>query len=110
GESSQSATCAGAIPWQRAATRVGTVATVIGRVASTKYAASSNGSPTFLDIGRSYPNEGLSVVIWIENKAAFGRPEVKYQGRTICVRGLVGSYNGVPAIEARSPTQIAISH
>jgi hypothetical protein len=103
-----SVSCGGAVSWQRASSMVGKVATVVGRVASTKYASSSNGSPTFLDIGRPYPNEGLTVVIWIENRSAFGRPEVRYRGRTICVRGLVANYNGGPEIEARAPSQIAI--
>jgi DNA/RNA endonuclease YhcR with UshA esterase domain len=100
--------CAGATSWQHAGTAVGHVATLRGRVASTKYAAYSNGSPTFLNIGRPYPNEGLSVVIWIENRAAFRRPEVRYRGHTICVRGLVSRYQGVPEIVARSPGQIRI--
>ncbi|MGZ4415579.1 MAG: hypothetical protein ACXVRZ_14580 [Gaiellaceae bacterium] len=102
------ATCNGAISWTRSATLVGRVATIVGPVASTKYASSSSGSPTFLDIGRPYPNEGLTVVIWIENRASFGRPEAKYARRTICVHGLVGSHAGVPEIIARSPNQIAI--
>jgi DNA/RNA endonuclease YhcR with UshA esterase domain len=103
-----SVSCSGAVSWQQASSMVGRVATIVGRVASTKYASSSNGSPTFLDIGRPYPNEGLTVVIWIENRSAFGRPEVRYRGRTICVRGLVANYKGGPEIEARAPSQIAI--
>ena len=100
--------CAGAAQWQRAAAFNGRVATLKGPVASTKYARYSNGSPTFLNIGRPYPNEGFTVVIWIENRAAFGRPEVRYRRHTICIRGLVGSYDGVPEIVARSPRQIRI--
>ena len=100
--------CAGAASWQRAPSYLGRVAKLKGRVASTKFAAESNGSPTFLDIGRPYPNEGLAIVIWIENRAAFGTPEVRYRHHTICVRGLVSTYNGVPEIIARSPRQIRV--
>ena len=100
--------CAGAVSWKRAGAFVGRTATLKGPVKSTKYAAYSNGSPTFLDIGRPYPREGLAIVIWIENRAAFGRPEVKYRGHTICVRGAVQRYNGIPEIVARSPRQIGI--
>jgi hypothetical protein len=100
--------CTGAVPWQRAASFLHRIVTLRGPVASTKYASSSNGSPTFLDVGRSYPNQGLSIVIWSENRALFGRPEVRYRGHLICVRGLVGSYEGVPEIVARSPAQIRI--
>jgi hypothetical protein len=88
---------------------VGRVATIVGPVASTKYASSSGGSPTFLDVGVPYPNpRRLKVVIWIENRAAFGRPEVRYYGHTVCVRGSVSMYDGGPQIVARSPKQIAI--
>jgi len=100
--------CAGAASWKRAGSFIGRVATLRGPVKSTKYSAYSNGSPTFLDIGRPYPHEGLATVIWIENRPAFGRPEVKYRGHTICVRGAVHRYDGVPEIVARSPGQIRI--
>jgi len=102
-------TCAGAVSWQRAGTVVGRVATISGPVVSTKYASWSNGSPTFLNLGVPYPNpRRLQVVIWGENRAAFGRPEIRYRGHTICVRGTVKLYRGVPEIIARSPTQIQI--
>ncbi len=106
---SSSLSCRGAVSWQRTAALVGRVATVTGRVAGATYASSSNGSPTFLNVGHNYPNPSrFTVVIWIENRAAFGRPEVKYRGRTICVHGLVSSYAGVPEIVARTPLQITI--
>jgi hypothetical protein len=88
---------------------VGRVATIQGRVAGTRFAASSNGSPTFLNLGVDYPNPSrFTVLIWIENRSAFGRPEVRYRGHTICVHGLVSSYQGVPEIVARSVSQISV--
>jgi hypothetical protein len=108
-EAHSSLTCSGAVSWQKARTMVGRVATVQGRVAGTHYAASSNGSPTFLNLGVDYPNPNRFVVlIWSENRAAFGTPEVRYRGRTICVRGLVANYQGVPEIVARTTSQIKI--
>jgi hypothetical protein len=106
---SSAVTCKGAVTWNRAASLEGTVATLTGRVASSKFAVSSNGSPTFLDVGNAYPSTNrLSLVIWIENRSAFGRPESKYRGRTVCVRGLVSDYNGSPEIILRSLSQITI--
>jgi hypothetical protein len=104
------ATCKGAVSWQSARRYIGHVATIRGPVASTKFAVSSNGSPTFLNIGAAYPSlRRFTVVIWIENRGRFGVPEVRYRGHTICVRGFVDEYAGVPEIEATSPTQIAVA-
>jgi hypothetical protein len=89
---------------------VGRTATVMGPVVGTKYASSSTGSPTFLNLGADYPSTSrFTIVIWIENRAAFGRPEVRYRNRTICVRGLVYLYRGLPQIKATSPSQIRVA-
>jgi hypothetical protein len=81
----------------------------MGPVASTKFAGSSNRSPTFLNVGLPYPNvRRVQVLIWIEDRAAFGRPEIRYRRHTICVRGSVSTYDGVVEIVARSPKQIQI--
>jgi hypothetical protein len=89
---------------------IGRVATIRGRVAGTRYASSSNGAPTFLNLGVDYPSERrVTVVIWGENRGRFGAPEVRYRHRTICVRGLVTTYAGVPQIEATSPAQIFVT-
>jgi len=50
----------------------------------------------------------LQVVIWGADRAAFGRPEIRYRGHSICVRGMVKRYDGVPEIVSRSPAQIQI--
>jgi hypothetical protein len=107
--SSRLATCAGAANWSAAQRLVGHVATIRGRVASTKFAASSNGSPTFLDVGVAYPDpRRFTIVIWIENRARFGRPEVRYRGKTICVSGLIRLYRGGAETVASSPSQIVV--
>jgi hypothetical protein len=107
---SRNTSCARAVGWQSARRMIGRIATIKGRVVGTKYASSSFGSPTFLDVGARYPNpRRFSVVIWTENRALFGRPENRYRGRSICVRGYVSSYGGTPQIEASSPAQIAMA-
>jgi hypothetical protein len=104
-----SASCRGAVGWQKARRMVGRYATIRGRVAGAHYASSSNGSPTFLNLGVDYPSpRRFTVVIWIDNRAKFRAPERRYRGRTICVRGYVETYAGVPQIEASSPTQITV--
>jgi hypothetical protein len=105
----RSITCQGATSWLKARTVMGRVATIRGPVVGTRFASASSGSPTFLNVGLNYPNpRRFTVVIWIENRNAFGRPEVRYRRKTICVRGLVRSLQGVSEIFARSPSQIRV--
>ena len=87
---------------------IGEPATVCGSVASTRYAASSRGRPTFLNLDKPYPNHIFTVVIWGQNRAKFGRPEGEYRGKDICVSGKIGSYRGVPQIVASEPSQIKV--
>lgn len=105
-----SASCAGAISWDKASRSMGRTATVRGKVAGTRYASSSNGAPTFLNLGVDYPNpRRFTVVIWGRNRSNFGTPERTYRGRVICVRGLVRAYRGRPEIHASSRSQIAFA-
>jgi hypothetical protein len=104
------ASCAGSIGWQTARQKIGSTATVKGRVAGTKYASYSSGSPTFLNVGVDYPSSRrFVVVIWGTNRGRFGAPENRYKGRMICVRGTITTYGGVAQITATSPTQIFIA-
>jgi hypothetical protein len=99
--------CAGAVSWNTARKHVGRVVTVRGPVVDTYFASSSNGQPTFLNLGARYPDtRRFTVVIWSEHRARFGRPEVRYYRRTVCVRGLVEMYNGAPEIQLASPSRI----
>jgi hypothetical protein len=87
---------------------VGRVATVRGRVAGTHFASGSSGSPTFLNVGADYPNSRrFVVVIWGRDRSKFRSPESTYRGKTICVRGLIRSYQGAAEVFASSPSQIA---
>src|SRR5258708_29091121 len=83
-------------------------ATVCGDVASTRYAASSKGQPTFLNLDKPYPNQIFTVVIWGSSRSKFGTPEVGYKGRHICVSGKITAYAGLPEIKVDDPQQIRI--
>ena len=94
---------AGAITPRQAANNIGRTKTVCGYVASTKYARSSNGRPTFLDLGRPYPNQYFTIVIWPEYRGLYSSPpERLFDGRTVCVRGPIERYGSRPQIEARN--------
>jgi DNA/RNA endonuclease YhcR with UshA esterase domain len=87
---------------------VGERATVCGEVASTHYAVSSRGSPTFINLDKPYPNQIFTVLIWGTNRPKFGDPEEAYRGKHICVTGKMSDYKGAPEIIAYEPSQIKV--
>ena len=111
GQSAAASLCnAGAFSWQEARSHVGERAAVKGPVVDSKYASSTNGQPTFLNVGKPYPDPArFTVLIWGENRSSFPKaPEVAYRGMTICVTGLIEEYQGLPEIVVDSPSQISI--
>ena len=98
------------IQWHEARNHIGERITVCGPVVSTKWASASNGSPTFLNIGNAYPDiNRFTVIIWKDYRENFKvLPETYYQGKTICVTGLIIDYEGVPEIEVRSQDEIEV--
>ena len=89
------------ITWDQAADYVGRVAQVCGPVMDTSWNELAEDSPTYLNMGKPYPEKGrFSVLIRSENRIHFpGRPEKFYLGKTICVTGVIQMNNGVPQIE-----------
>jgi hypothetical protein len=86
---------------------IGEQATVCGKVASGRYAATTRGKPTFLDLDKPYPDQLFTVLIWGENRAKFGTPEETYRNKNICVTGRIQSYRGEPEIIASDPAQLS---
>ena len=86
---------------------IGEQATVCGKVASGRYAATTRGKPTFLDLDKPYPDQLFTVLIWGENRAKFGTPEETYRNKDICVTGRIQSYRGEPEIIASVPAQLS---
>ena len=98
------------IPWDQAKYHIGERTTVYGPVVSTKWATSSKGQPTFINLGNAYPNQNrFQAIIWVQNRGNFSfAPESYYSGKTISVTGLIVDYEGVPEIEVTSPSQIQV--
>jgi len=86
---------------------VGERVRVCGVVASARYAPKSRGKPTFLNLERPYPKPAFTIVIWQENREAFGKPEVVYLHQRVCVTGTVKTYRGSPEIVATEPRQLS---
>ena len=65
------------------------------------------GRLTFLNLGRPYPDQALTVVIGADDRDSFpGPPERAYEGRQVCVTGRIELYRGQPQIRAREPGAI----
>jgi DNA/RNA endonuclease YhcR with UshA esterase domain len=87
---------------------IGEQGTVCGKVASARYAATTCGKPTFLNLDKPYPNQIFTALIWGENREKFGTPEEKYRGTQICVTGKITEYRGAPEIVVSDPQSIEL--
>jgi DNA/RNA endonuclease YhcR with UshA esterase domain len=87
---------------------VGEIATVCGEVASTHYAPSTKGQPTFLNLDKPYPNPVFTILIWGSDRSKFGAPENEYKGKRVCVTGKITQYRGAPEIVADNPGQVKL--
>jgi hypothetical protein len=77
---------------------IGEQSTVCGQVTSTRYAASTRGKPTFINLDKPYPNPVFTVLIWGDNREKFGNPEEKYRDKQVCVTGKITEYKNAPEI------------
>jgi DNA/RNA endonuclease YhcR with UshA esterase domain len=91
---------------QEAKSHIGETATVCGTVASARYAVSTKGQPTFLNLDKPYPDQVFTIVIWGTSRSKFRSPEVTFKGKRICVTGQIAEFKGMPEIVASSPIQI----
>jgi hypothetical protein len=98
------------IHWYQAKQHIGRHGTVGGPVKATIYEKRVSGHPTFINIGRDYPNKArFTVVIWEKYRQAFPfRPEAKYRGRTLLVTGKIRWFEGCAEMFVRSPAAIKI--
>lgn len=89
---------------------IGEYTTVCGIVKSAAHLSRSTGQPTFLNLGRPYPDQPFTVVIWGSTRALFERsPESLFDGRRICVTGTVVTHKGKPQIVVDDPGQIELA-
>jgi len=98
-----------AIPAAEGQQHVGESVTICGLVAGARFYESPGGSRSYLNFDRPYPNQSFTAVIEAPNRGKFKRPpEVLFNGRTICVTGLVTTFSGRPQIVVENPSQIVI--
>lgn len=96
------------IKLEEAGQHIGDSVTVCGLVADMRYFENSKNQPTFLNIGDSYPNQKLTVVIWGSVKTQFKEPLENLKGKQICITGRIILFKERPEIVIDSPDQIKV--
>ena len=81
-----------------ASEHVGEHVTVCGRVAAKYTAFTSPGTPTFVSLDRSGPNQVFTILIWHDDRGRVGR--VPESGK-VCATGTITAYRGTPEIVVR---------
>ena len=88
---------------------VGDSVKVCGKVYGGIYLDRSNGTPTFLNVGVSYPNNPLTIVIWADVRKSFeAKPEEFYKDKEICVTGKIELYRDKPQIVLKDASLLII--
>lgn len=97
---------------EEAAKHVGESATVCGVVESARYSERSKAQPTFLNLGRPYPNQVFTVLIFGSDRAKFGTPEKTFLHKRICATGVINIYDiyeARPEMIVHDPAQILLA-
>jgi hypothetical protein len=89
-----------------ASSHVGEHATVCGMVSGGYYARRSNGQPTFINLDGRYPHQKFTIFILGKYRHNFSSPERNYNGKNICVTGLITKYKGKAQIKVSDKSQI----
>ena len=90
----------------QASNHVGENATVCGIVTGGKYAKSSRSKPTFINLDGRYPHHKFTILIWGENRHKFDSPEIRLNGKKVCVSGFIDVHKGIPQIEVSDKSQL----
>jgi len=90
----------------QAAKFVGDSVTIVDSVYNSRFIPGSN-SITLLNLGGTYPNQKLTVVIKDAARKLFAfAPEERFNGKRIVVSGRITEHKGKPQIEVSGPAQI----
>jgi hypothetical protein len=80
---------------EEALSHVGESVTVCGMVAGARYAAKSKGAPTFVNLGKPYPEHVFTAIIWGRQRSQFPYKPEELQGRHVCIIGTVTVRKGI---------------
>src|ERR1044071_5225412 len=86
---------------------VGDSVKLMAKIYSGKYFERIANTPTFLNVGNSYPDRPLTLVIWGSVRSQFKNPpETFYTGKEEWITGKIELYKNKPQIVIYNPNQI----
>jgi len=94
---------------KNASVYINEILTVCGPVVDSRYSSASKGQPTFLNFDEAYPNHIFTAVIWGDSRKEFKfKPEKRFEGKEVCVEGIIKTFKDKPQIIVRNSEQISI--
>lgn len=97
------------IKLEDASKHIGDSVKVCGKVASMRFVENTEGQPTFINLGKPYPNQLLTVVVCGLVRQRFSKPlEELFNNKEICVTGKVELYKEKPQIVILISEQMVI--
>lgn len=88
---------------------IGEMAVVCGKVFTTKFFDGKGKKPTFLNLGASYPNQSLTIVIFEKDRPNFDyEPDKFLLDKNVCVTGRIKLYKGKVEVIISEPDQMLI--
>ena len=94
---------------EQASRHVGQTGMVCGKVEKTRYAENSEGQPTFLHMGGSFPRHTFSARIPQEQRGKFKPSPEELEGKDVCVLGTIQRDASRAEIAIRSPGDIKLA-
>lgn len=98
-----------AIPAEQAIRFVGKEGMVCGKVEKTRYAQNTEGEPTFLYMGGTFPRHTFSARIPGDQRDKFRPAPEELEGRDVCVIGLIKRDASRAEIAVTSPANIKLA-
>jgi hypothetical protein len=97
------------IPPEMAPKHVGKEGMVCGKVQKAKYAENTEGQPTFLYMGGTFPRHTFSARIAGSDRSKFSFPPENLEGKDICVMGKIKRDNSRAEIEVTTPSNVKLA-
>lgn len=102
--------CSDAIAWSEVHHRVGETVKTAGPITRVTYSPEVNGSPTWIEVGTSFPDpDRLTLLIWGNDRSEFEHLLTQdVIQKKACIEGEVSQYRGSVQIQLQNATQLKV--